>query len=115
MYNLFGVIGIVFACLAVGFIVALLGVMCDGGMRKEDARHVVIAAMIFAFLAGLCFVLSYHTMKHCPNCREVITTSYCEQCGTAVNVNTSPVCPECGTECDTPFCGECGTSMNAED
>ena len=80
---------------------------CDAEMQEKNGIAILLCIVLCIAIGWL----GWSTTEHCPNCKAVVTSAYCEQCGEQMDIST---CPGCGAECDTPYCGECGTPMVQE-
>lgn len=72
----------------------------------------VFAIYFLVPLVFLCFLSVVKDQDLCPNCREMVSSTYCQACGQKVIVE--PTCPSCGAEWDSTYCGDCGSLMNLE-
>ena len=53
-----------------------------------------------------------YTLERCNKCDKIVTTAYCNNCGT-INENYKLfVCSNCNTEVDGEYCPSCGISRD---
>lgn len=115
MFDLFICVGGSLASLAFSMVTGLFISVKLGGMNSNHIKNILVASGVCAIIAAGCFFGAHYTAPYCPNCGKLTISSYCEQCGEAVNVTISSMCPDCGVESNGDFCGSCGTRINQED
>ena len=75
----------------------------------------LLVGFLYCAVMAFCFA----NTNRCVECRSVVNTVFCTQCGNrnddyiepVEKIETGLICPTCKVECHTPYCGQCGSEI----